>query len=85
MNKDNPEFKKIILKVVDNQLRDNDPKETGETLKRLIKSGISKKEARLYIGQVVTVEIWEVMHNNTPFNEERFVRNLNRLPEFPES
>jgi len=84
MNKENPEFKKIILEIVENQLEENNPKETGETLQRLIKSGISKKDARIYIGQAVTVEIWEVMHNNTPFNEERFVRNLKRLPKFPE-
>ncbi len=83
MESENPVLKEMILEVVDNQLSDNEPEETGRTLKRLMDSGISKENARIYIGQAVSIEIWNVMQNKTPFNEKRYLKNLKRLPKFP--
>jgi hypothetical protein len=72
-----------ILQVVENQLRTNDPPETKQTYKRLTESGISDEDARIYIGQCVVVEIYDVLKNQQPFNQERFVSNLKKLPEEP--
>lgn len=42
----NLRLKKLILEVVDNQLRDNDPPVVQETFGRLIGMGYSAREAK---------------------------------------
>jgi hypothetical protein len=79
-----PHLKKILLEVVNNQLKANDPPETRETLERLVSEGISKEDAKIYIAQAVSVEVYHTLKNKKPFNPERYVRNLKRLPEEPE-
>lgn len=71
------------MDVVDNQIRNDDPPETRQTFNRLISQGISEEDAKIYIGQAVCVEIWDIMRNRKEFNKERFIRNLKRLPEEP--
>jgi hypothetical protein len=83
MKKSNPHLKELLMDVVDNQIRNDDPPETRQTFNRLISQGISKEDAKIYIGQAVCVEIWDIMRNRKEFNKERFIRNLKRLPEEP--
>jgi len=61
MDEDQERRRKIILKVVGNQIRDNDPPETRKTLKRLIKEGFSREEAVELIGTVVVHELYNVL------------------------
>ena len=82
--KTNPKLKPIILEIVNNQLRDNNPPETGSTLKRLIEEGYSEKDAKELIGCVVTSEIFDIMKNNEVFNRQRYVNALNNLPKLPQ-
>ena len=79
----NPRLKAIILEVVDNQLRANDPAETRITLNRLITEGYSEKDAKELIGCVVTSEIFDVLKNKEEFDHERYVDALNKLPKLP--
>ncbi len=79
----NPHLRAAILKVVENQLRDNNPPETRQTLDRLMKEGHSKEEAKSLIASAVAAEIYYVMKNQEPFNQKRFVEALNKLPELP--
>ncbi len=72
-----------FLEVVDNQLRENNPPETKETLERLMAEGYSVERAKELIAQVVAVESYAVMKTKTTFNRERFVRNLMALPQEP--
>ena len=72
-----------IMKVVENQLRINDPPQTRETLKRLIEAGHSEKEAKRLIGCVVSSEVFDVLKKEEPFNLDRFVKGLNKLPAMP--
>lgn len=83
MGKTNPHLKAAFMEVVDNQIASNDPPETRETLDRLTSQGISEQDVRIYIGQAVCVEVWDIMKNKKEFNRERFVRNLKNLPEEP--
>ena len=57
----NLRLKKLILEVVDNQLRENDPPVTRESYNRLIDAGYSVSEAKEKIGAVVIEEIYDVM------------------------
>ena len=79
----NPHLRRAILEVVDNQLRDNNPPETQETLKRLMAEGRSRKEAVELIACVVTTEIFEVLKFGRLYDNERFVGALKALPRLP--
>lgn len=81
--KKNPHLRAAFLEVVDNQLRDNNPPETKETLERLMAEGYSAEDAKLLIAQAVAVEAYTIMETKAPFNRERFVRNLLALPQEP--
>lgn len=81
--KANPVLNAAIMKVVDNQLRSNEPPQTGQTLKRLMATGHSEKEAKRLIACVVSAEIFDVLKQQQPFNLERFVEGLDNLPALP--
>ena len=73
----------VIMEVVENQIRGNDPPQTKQTLMRLMETGHSEREAKRLIGCAVSAEIFDVLKNQEPFNLERFVKALDRLPEMP--
>ena len=80
---ENPYLKAAFLEIVDNQLKANDPPETRETFNRLVAQGISESDAKLYIAQAVSVETFDMLKHKRPFNLQRYVKNLARLPEPP--
>jgi len=79
----NPHLRAAIMEVVENQLRSDDPPQTKQTFKRLIEAGHSEKEAKRLIGCVVSAEIFDVLKKQEPFNLDRFVKGLNKLPAMP--
>ncbi len=79
--KHNPALKAAYLEIVENQLRDNDPRETRQTFERLRAQGIGEKDAKILIASVIAFETYEMINSGTPFNKERFNQNLNRLPD----
>ena len=79
----NPRLRATILRVVDEQMRNNDPPETGHTFARLVQEGHSKEEAKRLIACVVASEIFEVMNRREPFDRQRFINALNQLPKMP--
>jgi len=83
MAKSNPILKQEILEVVNNQLENLDPPETKQTYDRLVAGGIPGQEARRLIGFVVSSEIFDVLKQQQPFDHDRFVKALNRLPTLP--
>jgi hypothetical protein len=83
MKKSNPRLKAAILQAVTNQLKSGDPPETRQTLNRLIGEGLSEEEAKIYIGQAIAVEIFNIMKHSETFNIERYRKNLSRLPMEP--
>jgi hypothetical protein len=72
-----------IFEIIKNQIESNTPPETKRTLERLIDSGYSDQDARMLIGQCVAVELFSVLKFKKPFNEDRYVSNLKKLPEEP--
>jgi hypothetical protein len=80
----NRALNKLIMQVVENQLRDGTPPETKQTLDRLLKDGMAKSEAKRLIGCVVVSEIFDVMKSKQPYNHDRFVKALHRLPKLSE-
>ena len=72
-----------LIETVENQIRDNDPPEVRVTLDRLMSLGESRENAMRYIGSVFSLEIYEILKHQTPFDEQRYVANLRSLPELP--
>jgi hypothetical protein len=83
MVKPKPTFPPAILEVVENQLRENNPPETKQTLQRLIKEGYSLKEAKELIGVVLFVETVDVLNKKRDFDEAGYVAALQQLPKLP--
>jgi hypothetical protein len=75
----NPILHVTIHQTVENQLAAKDPPVVHETLERLMHSGLSRHEAIHAIGSVLCVEIWEILSQERPFDEERYERGLQQL------
>ncbi len=84
VEKTNPALKAVILEVVDNQLRDNDPPETKKTYKRLLKKGHSHQKACELIAAVLLTEMYNVIKYQRNHDEKKYIKDLNRLPELPD-
>ena len=72
-----------MVEVIENQIRGNDPPETKRTLNRLMALGESKENAIRYITSALSVEIFETLKNQTPYDENRYIKNLKALPTLP--
>jgi hypothetical protein len=84
MAQSNRVLNKAILEVVDNQVRDGNPPAAKETFDRLVGEGIARDEARRLIGCVVASEIFDILKHLKPYDEDRYVKALRKLPELPE-
>ena len=83
MNTESNMAQEAIFEVIENQLRDNNPPITKETYTRLVSEGHSHDETMKLIGCAMTTEIFEILKNKQPFNEERYSQNLINLPDLP--
>lgn len=72
-----------LIETVENQIRDNDPPEVRATLDRLMAMGESRENAMRYIGSAFSLEIFEILKHQAPYDEKRYVANLRNLPELP--
>lgn len=77
-------IRNIVHHIVDKQLISNDPPETVVTYNRLLDQSFSDEEARLLISRLIHIELLKLMQNGEPFNKDRFIENLSKLPELPE-
>jgi hypothetical protein len=80
----NKRLNKAILEVVETQIRQLNPPATKETFDRLIREGHDHDEACRLIGCVVASEIFGILKNMEPYDEDRYVSALRKLPELPE-
>ena len=76
-------IREAMLEAVTNQLRVNEPPETRLAYDRLIELGFSEEEVMKYLACAVSSEVYEVMKHKRPFDRDRYVALLNRLPTLP--
>jgi len=69
-----------IIQVVETQIDSNDPPETRQTYERLLSEGFSEKVSKELLGTVVIAEVFGVMKDGKPFDINRYVTALNKLP-----
>jgi len=72
-----------VSDIIDNQLRDNNPPETKDTMERLNAKGYSHTESKQLIFKCLMIEMIDAIKNNKVLNEERFIKNSLNLPEGP--
>jgi len=75
----NPFTHDEIVGIVEIRIAGNNPKETRETLDRLIKLWYDRDEAIEKIGSVVIGEIYNILKFHERFNERRFIERLHSL------
>jgi hypothetical protein len=75
----NPFAHVAIHQVVENQLAENDPPQTAETLAALLRAGYDRHDAVHMIGRVVSDEIFEILKDGRPFDEDGYVAALREL------
>ncbi len=79
----NYEMRDKIFEIINNQMKANDPPEVNETFKRLKKMGYADFVTKQLIGQCIAVELFNIMKFKKPFDEKRYIKNLQNLPEEP--
>jgi hypothetical protein len=79
----NLKLREQIFQVIENQIENNDPPETALTFSRLIKEGFDDFTVKQLIGQCIAIELFNVMKYKKPFDEKRYIKNLNNLPKEP--
>jgi hypothetical protein len=79
----NENLREQIFAIIKNQIKDNEPPETKATLDRLKNQGFDNFQSRQMIGQCLAVELFDVMKNGKPYNNERYKKNLLALPKEP--
>lgn len=72
-----------IIEAVENQLKENNPPQVKKALHRLIAQGESRDNAMRHIARALMIEVFDVVTNEAQYNEARYTRNLNRLPQEP--
>lgn len=72
-----------MIEAVENQIKDNEPPETKQTLERLMSMGETRENAMRYIASALSVEIFEALKNQNSYDEKRYVKNLKALPKLP--
>lgn len=83
MSEQKPRVNKLILEVVENQLKSSKPVQTRETLDRLMAQGFSEEDARHLIGSAIVAEMRAVVSEGRKFQEERLISLLQDLPRLP--
>lgn len=72
-----------MMDIVDNQIRESDPPETAQTLRRLVDEGYPEHEAKRLIAAVVAIKVYGMLKHGKEFDDARFVDALDKLPELP--
>lgn len=72
-----------VQEMLDAQVARGDPPEVRGTLARLVGIGYSKDAARNFVACILAIEMRDVIDARLPFDFERYVENLGRLPRLP--
>jgi hypothetical protein len=75
----NPFVHVATHRVVENQLAENDPPQTTHTLEALLEVGYSRHDAVHAIGAIVADEIFGILQEGRPFDEDAYVEALEEL------
>lgn len=67
--------------IVERQLASNKPRGVVDIERRLLALGVSRHDVRHIIATAMSDEMWHVMKGHRPFDERRYLNELQRLVE----
>ncbi len=76
----NLRLQNAIEAVINQQIAENNPPQTVETLERLQAEGFSRKEAYTLVGHLVSMEVAEEMIGEKGIDLDRYIEALEKLP-----
>lgn len=76
----NQRLKNAIEAVINQQIAENDPPQTIETIERLQTEGFTQQEAFTLIGHLISLEVAEELIGESGLNMERYITALEKLP-----
>jgi len=76
-------IRRELFKVIEVQIKDNNPSATKETFHRLRAAGYSRKETMRLLACVLLVELNDMVRDNRLYDEATYVKKLLALPERP--
>lgn len=74
---------RVLLEVVENQVRDGTPPATRATLERLITAGETREDALHLIACVLSAEMFEMLEEKRVFDAAGYTAMLDALPTLP--
>lgn len=80
---DQAQVRNAVQEMLEAQIMRGEPPEVRSTLKRLFDIGYSKDAARNFVACILAIEMRDVIGERLPFDFERYLENLRRLPRFP--
>lgn len=75
----NLRLKKMVLEVVNNQIKANDPPCTKDSYEKLLDAGYSRSEAKDKIGAVALTEIYDILKVGKSFDEAKYQKSLEEM------
>ena len=75
----NYRLQKLILGVVDNQIKDKSFPIVRDTFERLVKEGATKLQAKKIIGGLLVENIYNILSESKEFDEKKYARDLKTL------
>ena len=76
----NQRLQSAIEAVINQQIAENDPPQTIETIERLQSEGFSREEAYTLVGHLVSMEVAEELIGENGMDMERYIDGLEKLP-----
>jgi hypothetical protein len=75
----NPILHITIHSTIENQIAEGNPEEVRQVVEALMRQGLTRHEAIHRVGRVVSDEIFRILQENRPFDEQGYVRKLQQL------
>jgi phosphohistidine phosphatase SixA len=76
----NQRLQSAIEAVINQQIAENNPPQTTETIERLQSEGFSREEAYILVGHLVSMEVAEELIGEKGIDMERYIDALEKLP-----
>jgi hypothetical protein len=75
--------REALFEAIENQMREDNPRETKATFHRLLDAGYSRKETMKLLARVLLVELNDMVRDNRLYEEASYVKKLKALPRLP--
>jgi hypothetical protein len=75
--------REALFEAIENQMREDNPRETKATFHRLLADGYSRKETMKLLACVLLVELNDMVRDNRLYEEASYVKKLKALPRLP--